>query len=456
MSEENEIEKHSFAPAHAAQAGAVLKGDQCILISPSGRFSRKIDLNTVFPSREASSPGLFQRDRRGKIPSIPTGFRTDSRKLMSAVGIHRAHQAGICGSQQAGIVFSIAMSGEYTDNKDLGEMITYTGSGGKEGQKGPHTHDQTLEGRNLLLAKCCPVPVNSQIGGDAGDNWRRGVPIRVVRGAKMRLLSDKSFGPAEGYRYDGIYKIQMYWPTRGKDGHKVWQFRLQRDDRSPAPWTPEGQAWTARHCRVFRDQHNEKRIWYWSNARRIIEALHPDPAYGTPQGHSEYTEAMRKIDQEETIGSDIESLTTEAKRAVYVPDGNRVYETILGDSINRRIWRRLLNYEYQVSTGIHDYMSFIEVALTQPEFMCLLCNRSNRRRATKRYRDDLTVPLVRFASLHCLRCDYNVCLQCVEPFYSSGVKSCPNCLAEGAFERNKTLLRVYQAMEIEGSLRKQR
>lgn len=150
--------------------------------------------------------------------------------------------AGIQGSQASGIVFSIAMSGEYEDNEDNGEYIIYTGSGGRDSSSGSkkQTFDQTLDGRNLLLAKCCPVPIDLKNGSDAGDNWRNGVPIRVVRGSKsLRFSGSRSYGPSEGYRYDGVYKVVMYWPTKGTSGFKVWRFMLRRDDPSPTPWSIE-------------------------------------------------------------------------------------------------------------------------------------------------------------------------------------------------------------------------
>jgi len=76
------------------------------------------------------------------------------------------------------------------------------------------------------------------------------------------------YGPTEGYRYDGIYKVVKYWPQRGEHGFIVWKYLMRRDDsvsvlhglnsmypthdtglilpthQSPAPWTSEGKKMT--------------------------------------------------------------------------------------------------------------------------------------------------------------------------------------------------------------------
>ncbi len=41
--------------------------------------------------------------------------------------------------------------------------------------------------------------------GAESDDWRAGAPVRVVRGYKAQKHS--KFAPKEGFRYDGIYKV---------------------------------------------------------------------------------------------------------------------------------------------------------------------------------------------------------------------------------------------------------
>ena len=64
------------------------------------------------------------------------------------------------------------------------------------------------------------------------------MPVRVIRGFK----SDSPFAPEEGYRYDGLYKVEKYWYTTGMAGFGVYKFAIRRlTDQAPPPWTLEGQ-----------------------------------------------------------------------------------------------------------------------------------------------------------------------------------------------------------------------
>lgn len=109
--------------------------------------------------------------------------------------------------------------------------------------------------------------VISEKGAEAKD-WRQGKPVRVVR--NMKGGKHSKYAPAEGNRYDGIYKVSCehlpcphacvpeipvphclpatlsfpqvvkYWPEKGKSGFLVWRYLLRRDDTEPGPWTREG------------------------------------------------------------------------------------------------------------------------------------------------------------------------------------------------------------------------
>lgn len=49
------------------------------------------------------------------------------------------------------------------------------------------------------LARNCAVNRISEEGGDAGENWRKGKPVRVVRSYKM-LKHFPKYAPKEGIR----------------------------------------------------------------------------------------------------------------------------------------------------------------------------------------------------------------------------------------------------------------
>lgn len=114
---------------------------------------------------------------------------------------------------------------------------------------------------NKALAINCNAKLNATIGATAED-WKGGIPVRVVR--NFKLAKHSKYAPEEGnryrnatctsskclivlhntisscLRYDGIYKVVKYYPDTGKSGFRVWRYLLRRDDPAPAPWTKQG------------------------------------------------------------------------------------------------------------------------------------------------------------------------------------------------------------------------
>lgn len=141
----------------------------------------------------------------GPIPTIHEGYIFSNRLELSISGVHRPRQAGICGSQKLGAE-SIVLSGGYEDDEDKGDIIIYTGHGGRDLNTGKQVAHQELIRQNLALALSC----------------QKGLPVRVIRGARQ----DSIYAPKEGYRYDGLYRVDNYWRERGRSGYYVWRFRL--------------------------------------------------------------------------------------------------------------------------------------------------------------------------------------------------------------------------------------
>jgi putative restriction endonuclease len=133
----------------------------------------------------------------GEIPGFPPGSRFEGRHALAASGVHRPPQAGICGRAEEGAE-SIVLSGGYVDDVDRGHEILYTGQGGRDPATGRQVHPQELNRGNLALA----------------NSLRHGLPVRVVRRVEG------------GYRYDGLYRVDDYWPDVGEDGFRIWRFRL--------------------------------------------------------------------------------------------------------------------------------------------------------------------------------------------------------------------------------------
>lgn len=150
----------------------------------------------------------------GAVPSIKVGQVFDSRRALHDANVHRGLMDGIA-PQGA----SIVLSGGYIDDEDAGDVIIYTGEGGRDPDSGRQISDQTFTGGNYNLAH------NASLGN----------PIRVTRGHQL----SSPFAPTQGYRYDGLYRIDDYWSEKGRDGFSVWRFHLTRLEGQPPIGTLE-------------------------------------------------------------------------------------------------------------------------------------------------------------------------------------------------------------------------
>ncbi|CAM4402444.1 YDG domain-containing protein [Comamonas aquatilis] len=186
----------------------------------------------------------------GHVPGIPVGATFKLYKEMNDVGVHRSTMGGISGSGKFG-ADSIVISGGYEDDQDMGNVIVYTGQGGRN-DAGKHVRDQEFIRGNLALA----------------INQKEGLPVRVIRGKDPK----NSFAPDEGYRYDGLYRVESHWHEVGKSGFTVWRYRLEKleatvelydSSSSPAPLTggnqaPERKSTTVQ--RIVRDTKRSKEL----------------------------------------------------------------------------------------------------------------------------------------------------------------------------------------------------
>ncbi|KAJ3016600.1 hypothetical protein HKX48_003942 [Thoreauomyces humboldtii] len=172
-------------------------------------------------SSQARGSKLVRPNQFGEILGVECGRTWETRMACSRDGIHRPPVSGIHGSPDG--CYSVALSGGYEDDVDLGEAFTYTGEGGRDlaGTKAapknlrtaPQSKNQTLTRGNLALHQ-------SSITG---------VPVRVVRGFKL----NSPYAPIEGYRYDGLYSVKKAWSETGMAGFLVWKFALTRCPGQP-------------------------------------------------------------------------------------------------------------------------------------------------------------------------------------------------------------------------------
>jgi putative restriction endonuclease len=150
----------------------------------------------------------------GHVPDYPEGSLFESRTELNASRVHAPTQAGISGSQTEGAE-SIVLSGGYEDDADHGDVIIYTGHGGRDPITGQQTHDQpfTRGNRALALSK------------------QNGLPVRVIRGSNH----DTPYSPPSGYSYDGLYVVEDFWHEVGRSGFIIWRFRLVKIPEETTP-----------------------------------------------------------------------------------------------------------------------------------------------------------------------------------------------------------------------------
>lgn len=145
----------------------------------------------------------------GDLPDIQPGARFETRRQLCDAGVHRALQAGIVGPSDTGVE-SIILSGGYADDEDYGDLIIYTGHGGRDPASGWQVEDQTFTRQNQALVV----------------NALEGLPVRVVRDSGHH----SAWSPPTGYRYAGLYRVERYWQEPGRDGFVVCRYRLVADN----------------------------------------------------------------------------------------------------------------------------------------------------------------------------------------------------------------------------------
>src|SRR4051812_44718106 len=88
----------------------------------------------------------------GGVDGIAVGQGFESRAAVAKAGLHKPLMKGISGAGQEG-ADSIVLSGGYEDDRDYGDLVIYTGEGGRDANSGKQVADQTLTGGNLALAR---------------------------------------------------------------------------------------------------------------------------------------------------------------------------------------------------------------------------------------------------------------------------------------------------------------
>ncbi|WP_427136632.1 YDG/SRA domain-containing protein [Pseudarthrobacter sp. S9] len=153
---------------------------------------------------EVPAPAAASGIQYGEVQECPAGTLFKDRREAYDAGVHRTTQAGIAG--QAEGTQSICLSDGYSDDKVQGDLITYTGFGGRDANTGRHIADQKLEKGNLGLV----------------ENYKLGRPVRVL--VKESVLTGNRSDTA--YLYLGLFTVAG-WSWGERDDYRVLIYQLR-------------------------------------------------------------------------------------------------------------------------------------------------------------------------------------------------------------------------------------
>lgn len=368
---------------------------------------------------------IVDNNHFGPIPGVEVGSSWRYRLQVSGAGVHRPHVSGISGRGNEG-AYSIVLSGGYPEDVDEGDVFTYTGSGGRDlsGNKrtASQTHDQVLTKMNKGLALNCIAKFNSVTGAKAESEWKKGKPVRVVRSFKG--LKHSVYCPAEGYRYDGIYKVTEYWPEKGQSDFIVWRFKFHRDDPSPAPWTEAGKKRIARlglkleevndDEKVGVQQHKQANTPSGGSKRKVNLVSNDDD--DDHSGNSVLPDA-KKVSKEKTMPMEKEKYNDVVNYQLPL----QILKLIEEDTKNKKAWDEVL------PCAACGYQAFIESV--KENFNCVCCQ------------DVVQLPIL-------LPCAHIFCQQCTTRFLRVE-RCCPMCranLKDETMDVNQTLVLILQLL----------
>ncbi|KAF8119508.1 PUA-like domain-containing protein [Boletus edulis] len=170
---------------NAARAQAKRQNDELRALAFAHLFLDYL-LLTNFASR-------FSSKTFGNIPNVPIFTQWDYRLGCSDSAVHRAVMAGICGNRRDG-AYSIVLSSLY-DNEDKGDVIIYTGAGGRKRWTDTYPPKRLRVGPQIFDQSWDAPPNRALIVSSLTTN-----PVRVIRSWKCR----SEYAPVKGYRYENL------------------------------------------------------------------------------------------------------------------------------------------------------------------------------------------------------------------------------------------------------------
>ncbi|XP_047313115.1 histone-lysine N-methyltransferase family member SUVH2-like [Impatiens glandulifera] len=183
--------------------------------------NRKRNRSTIDAGSFMRDSGLWlNRDKRvvGSIPGVEVGDIFFYRMELCVLGLHGQTQAGLdylpasLSPNGEPVTTSIIFWGGYEGDEDSGDVIIYTGLGGKGGRRKQPAGNQELKGGMLGLCK----------------SMQYGIEIRVIRGFKNERSPNGKI-----FIYDGLYEIEKEWRGESRSDPYVLKYKLVRKKGQP-------------------------------------------------------------------------------------------------------------------------------------------------------------------------------------------------------------------------------
>ncbi|KAJ8522541.1 hypothetical protein ONZ45_g907 [Pleurotus djamor] len=177
------------------------------------------------PAKRSTGKRIHDPKKFGSIPGVAVGTWWETREECSCDAIHAPWVAGISGGPDG--AYSVALSGGYDDDVDLGYAFTYTGSGGRD-LKGTKAKPKNLR----TAPQSCDQSFENSFNKALKKSSETRKPVRVIRGYKLQ----SKYAPSEGYRYDGLYIVDKAWMEKGLNpgGFLVCKYTFKRMPGQPA------------------------------------------------------------------------------------------------------------------------------------------------------------------------------------------------------------------------------
>lgn len=158
-------------------------------LNPARRYVDDPQRNTQRLGERLHDPKTF-----GPIPGVEVGAWWPMRMDCSTAAIHAPVVAGISGTAATG-AYSVALSGGYPDDVDLGEAFTYTGSGGRD-LKGTKSNPKNLRTAPQTFDQSFDNPMNAALKVSLNEEggWSE---RRVGRGEETGKLTVIEIGRNE-------------------------------------------------------------------------------------------------------------------------------------------------------------------------------------------------------------------------------------------------------------------